>query len=345
MHYSIRSALAALLLPSFLLAQNTPPKDLMDQAVAHAAGIELATTMLWLYRSEAQGEVHAAEARKLLEEQLSPKAKLRVGLALSEGSKDVAANPEESIRWLRLAYQEKEEAADFLLALMLLNAYPEEHAEEAFQLLQGAVERGLDTALSPLARCHREGLGTAKNLERANFYSELAAQANDPEGQFWYAKALMASNKTKEALTWMQKAAFQGHRQARTHLVSFLRTNRERHLEKLSSSPMKQLASLVLYWRPGCPYCTRFDPIIKAVTKERNLPLRAVNIRDPAGTIEADVMEVSSVPRTLLLDEDGRILKDIKGAVSREELEKALDNASASGVPGEALEQPTLPKN
>lgn len=308
-------------------ASSESPEALLDQALEFAYGLETATAMLWLYRAEAGGDREsAAAARDTLGPQLSARAAFRVGQVLVRGAPDLEASPGEAIRWLRLAHEGGESRACFPLAELLLDGPVALRApEEAVRLLEEAASRQEGRAFSRLARCLREGIGATPDPRRAAHFESLAAEAGDPEGQYLRGKALLEEGQEEQAWEWLERAALQGHPDATGMTVGHRRQEQIRRRKELSRGTPGPLASLVLYWRPRCPACGVFDPLIQEVAKQQGIPLRRVNIWEPEGSLEAKVEAVRAVPLTYLLDAEGRVLQRLSGARSREDLVEILE--------------------
>jgi len=101
--------------------------------------------------------------------------------------------------------------------------------------------------------------------------------------------------------------------------------------------------ALVVFWRPGCPYCREELPDALRAASERSVPVIAVQIAEGKtaggailtklgwsgidlvddGTLRRE-LKVSSVPWTLVLRDDGTAARAFVGRQSYETLERAL---------------------
>ena len=122
------------------------------------------------------------------------------------------------------------------LGLILLEGYEgviEQDVHKAFELLQSAHTSVTGTTtrraavallLNALGRCHYEGLGTEKNLEKGVLHYHQAATAeNDPEAQFALGKHFVEmSAERDQGLAFFRMAAEQGHTASQIQLSKHL---------------------------------------------------------------------------------------------------------------------------
>lgn len=89
--------------------------------------------------------------------------------------------------------------------------------------------------------------------------------------------------------------------------------------------------TVVYFWHNQCPWCFRLNPILDEVTEEYRGKIKFVKLNvlgDPANQEIATNFGVMSTP-TLMFMCSGRPVGQIVGLLSREDLEKALDDMFA----------------
>jgi thioredoxin 1 len=88
------------------------------------------------------------------------------------------------------------------------------------------------------------------------------------------------------------------------------------------------MLTAVYFWHNQCPWCFRLNPIFDEVTEEYRGKMKFVKLNvlgDPANQEIATNFGVMSTP-TLMFMCNGRPVGQIVGLLSREDLEKALDD-------------------
>ena len=88
------------------------------------------------------------------------------------------------------------------------------------------------------------------------------------------------------------------------------------------------MLTVVYFWHNQCPWCFRLNPIFDEVTEEYRGKIKFVKLNvlgDPANQEIATNFGVMSTP-TLVFMCSGRPVGQIVGLLSREDLEKALDD-------------------
>jgi len=89
--------------------------------------------------------------------------------------------------------------------------------------------------------------------------------------------------------------------------------------------------TVVYFWHNQCPWCFRLNPILDEVTEEYRGKIKFVKLNvlgDPASQEIATNFGVMSTP-TLMFMCSGRPVGQIVGLLSREDLEKALEDMFA----------------
>jgi len=94
---------------------------------------------------------------------------------------------------------------------------------------------------------------------------------------------------------------------------------------------------LLVAWAPWCAYCRMLNPIIErsAADYKDRLKVARLNVEDnPAVSSQ---YAVEGVP-TILIFKDGRLINNMVGVLSKEEIERQLKAAlrfnSGDGIPG-----------
>jgi thioredoxin-related protein len=96
---------------------------------------------------------------------------------------------------------------------------------------------------------------------------------------------------------------------------------------QLNKSNNKKLSSVVLFYRPGCPWCDIFKPEWEIIEKQLRGKAIKVNTASESANLESKKYKVEGVPSIVLVDTSGNyehytgdrkaaaILEHIKGRI------------------------------
>lgn len=82
---------------------------------------------------------------------------------------------------------------------------------------------------------------------------------------------------------------------------------------------------LVDFWAPWCGPCRMLAPIIDEIYKEFDGKAKVVKINTDENPSTASQYQISAIP-TLLFFKDGKVVKELVGVVSKEEITKVLND-------------------
>lgn len=82
---------------------------------------------------------------------------------------------------------------------------------------------------------------------------------------------------------------------------------------------------LVDFWAEWCAPCKRVVPVIKELSQEYKGKVKIAKLNVEEGTNTATSFGIMSIP-TLMLFKNGKIVKQIVGVVSKEELKSMIDS-------------------
>ncbi|MDD5618200.1 MAG: thioredoxin [Candidatus Omnitrophica bacterium] len=83
---------------------------------------------------------------------------------------------------------------------------------------------------------------------------------------------------------------------------------------------------LVDFWAEWCGPCKKVSPVIEELSKEYKGKVKIAKINVDEGRQTATNFGIMSIP-TFMLFKNGKIMKQITGAVSKSELKQVLDNS------------------
>ncbi len=86
--------------------------------------------------------------------------------------------------------------------------------EEAVAWWEKSSQNGILNAKTNLGICYRDGIGTAKDLDKARDLFIEAAAGNHREAQYQLGQLFESENNRERALYWLEKAASGGHEKA-----------------------------------------------------------------------------------------------------------------------------------
>jgi thioredoxin 2 len=79
-------------------------------------------------------------------------------------------------------------------------------------------------------------------------------------------------------------------------------------------------AVLVEFWSPSCGHCQRLSPLLTQIAAEKAGTLKVVNINTQTEQLLAGQFGIRGVP-TLILYKGGKKLRELSGALPKEQLE------------------------
>lgn len=82
---------------------------------------------------------------------------------------------------------------------------------------------------------------------------------------------------------------------------------------------------LVDFWAPWCGPCRMMSPIVEELAKEYNGKAKICKMNTDENPQMAQEYSISAIP-TLLFFKDGKVVKEIVGLQSKEELKEILDS-------------------
>ena len=81
---------------------------------------------------------------------------------------------------------------------------------------------------------------------------------------------------------------------------------------------------LVDFWAPWCGPCRMIAPVIDEIAKEYEGKVKVVKINTDENPVTSSEYQISAIP-TLLFFKSGKVVKEIVGVVSKEEIKNTLD--------------------
>jgi|GEM_PF-2841468 len=139
-------------------------------------------------------------------------SQMRLGSFYDVGRGD-QKDPQEAVRWYKLAADNGDERAQYVLAFHYECLEEGDHKKEAVHYYQMAAEKGHDTAQIRLANCYLEGRGIEKNCEKGvELLLKVAGKKNlNHSAQYMlgkcYEKGTGVKRDYSEAAKWYRKAA------------------------------------------------------------------------------------------------------------------------------------------
>ncbi|MFZ9242612.1 MAG: thioredoxin family protein [Sediminibacterium sp.] len=80
---------------------------------------------------------------------------------------------------------------------------------------------------------------------------------------------------------------------------------------------------IIDFWAEWCQPCKMMEPILKEIEKEYpNITIEKVNVDED--TAKTQNFEISTIPTFVLVNEEGREIKRVKGAMPKYKLLKEL---------------------
>lgn len=84
------------------------------------------------------------------------------------------------------------------------------------------------------------------------------------------------------------------------------------------------LPVLVDFWAPWCGPCRMIAPVIEEIASEYEGKAKVVKLNTDENPQMASKYQITAIP-TLLFFKNGKVVKEIVGVVSKEEIKKVLD--------------------
>ncbi len=82
---------------------------------------------------------------------------------------------------------------------------------------------------------------------------------------------------------------------------------------------------LVDFWAPWCGPCRMIAPVIDEISSEYEGKAKIVKINTDENPYSASEYQITAIP-TLLFFKNGKVVKEMVGVVSKEEIKKVLDD-------------------